>query len=78
MNLESVGEQLSTFSQARFSRDSLNTIQRLALTHRTSSVYPITDLQKDGPLGWLCGYVAPINPDVLTHTFEAQTPDRYV
>jgi len=42
------------------------------------SVCPITDLRKDGPLGWRCDYVTPINLDVFTHTFEAQTPDRLV
>jgi len=31
----------------------------LAPTHRTSSVYPITDLQKYGPLGWRCDHVTP-------------------
>jgi len=40
-------------------KDSPNTTPRLALIHRTSSVYPITDLRKDGPLGWRCDYVTP-------------------
>jgi len=54
MNLESVGEQLHSRKP----------------DHRTSSVYLITDLRQDGPLGWWCDYVwRLINPDVFTHAF---------
>jgi len=70
--------QLVTFSQARFLWDSSNTTQRLVLTHRTSLVYPITDLWKDGPLGWWCDYVTPYRSKCWKQTFESQTPDRFV
>jgi len=49
MNLESAGEQL--YSRKPDFCEIHPTPQRTVLTHRTNSVYPITDLGKDGPLG---------------------------
>jgi len=46
MNLKSAG---TLCSQARFLRVSPNTTQRPVLTNWTNSVYPITELRKDGP-----------------------------